>query len=290
MKLKPLFGVVILLGCAHAQMVRLGQSTQLNGISPVYGMFGQVQTTYQGTVGQYAFWKPEGKPIHLLPYPSASISGIEGRCFSGTYSNPETFGISGFQQCTDRNGNVQFFSFDFGANATLIAGQVSGTDAVAGYYDDFHFKDTGFISTPVFDGDGKVLYYNTSYFTVPGAISTNLLAINRYGIAGQFENSNGNWSGFLQRTGSALEIFNFPGALNTGVTAISEGCYAGYYDVGDGVRHGFFRCSNDPIPLDIGYGTWITEITESNSLVGYAQGSQGGYFGFVWEGLTGKHR
>jgi len=277
----------MLIGCAYGQIVRVGQSTTLNGIAKDFGIYGQVQTAYQGQLGDYAFWKKAEGAMNILPLPSGSLSGIDAHCMAGTYSNEQNFNISGFQQCTDNSGNVQFFSFDLGANATLIFSQVPGTEAVAGYFDNFHLQDTGFIATPVFDANGKVLKYNTQNFTVPGGTSTNLLVANQYGIGGSFENGQNNWQGFLQRNNGPLEMFTFPGATNVAITAIGQGCVAGYFLLAQGNQHGFFRCKDDPIPLDMGYaGTWITEITDQNVLVGYAQDLQGNNFGFIWEGLT----
>jgi hypothetical protein len=44
----------------------------------------------------------------------------------------------------------------------------------------------------------------------------------------------------------------------------------------------------DAIPFDMGYGnTYITEITDDNVLVGYAQDfGEGSNFGFIWDGVT----
>lgn len=272
---------------AHAQFVQLGSSTQLNGIDPVYGMFGQVQTKNNGQLGEYAFWKPDKGHIQLLAYPSSSLSGINSHCMAGTFANPQNFNISGFQQCTDKNGGVQFFEFDFGATATIITAQFHESEAVVGYFDDFHFIDTGFVSTPVFDGNGKVLHYNTMDYSVPGAVSTELLTANKTEIAGSFENSQNQWSGFIQQTATgALTVVNFPGAVNTGITALGSRCYAGYYDMGDGAHHGFIHCKSF-IPLDIGYGgTWITQIRENGDVVGYFDQRDSGYRGFVWKRLA----
>lgn len=272
---------------AHAQFVLFGSSTQLNGIDPVYGMFGQVETTYQGQLGDYAFWKPANGPLQLLAYPSASLTGINSHCLAGTYADPQNFNIAGFQQCTDKNGNVQFFKFDSGATATIIAGQLHGSEAVFGYFDNFHFINTGFISTPVFDPNGSVKYYNTVNYSVPGSVSTEVLAANKEEIAGSFENSQNRWSGFIQQIASgAITVVNFPGAVNTGITALGSKCYAGYYDMGDGAHHGFVHCHGF-IPLDLGYGgTWITQIRENGDLVGYFEQRQSGYRGFIWKRLA----
>ena len=273
---------------AQAQFVALGASTQLNGIDPVYGMFGQVETTYKGQLGDYAFWKPPKGSLQLLAYQSASLSGINAHCLAGTYADPQNFNIAGFQQCTDKNGNVQFFKFDSGATATLITAQLHGSQAVAGYFDNFHFLYTGFISTPVFDSNGAVRYYNTVNYSVPGSLSTQLLAASKTEIAGSFENSNNTWSGFIQQTATgAITVVNFPGAVNTGITAIGSKCYAGYYDMGDGAHHGFIHCRHGFVPFDIGYGgTWITQILENGDVVGYFEQRQNGYRGFIWKRLA----
>jgi len=294
MTLQGVLAPLILLGCAQAQLIRLGESTQINGISPTFGVFGQVTTTFQGQLGTYPFYQPADKPVQIFPLQGASITGINEQCLSGILTTID--GIAGFQQCTDKNGNVQTFEFFFGANATLIFSQIPGTNAVAGYFYNFHLQDTGFVSTPVFDSDGKILKYNTTFFSVPGAASTHLVTANQHGIAGQFQNSKNTWSGFVQRTGQEIETINFPGAIDTGITALGARCYAGYYDMADGVRHGFLHCDdrpspiNDAITLDLGNSTWITQITDTSAVVGYAEGANGNLFGFVWEGLTSRIR
>jgi hypothetical protein len=283
------FVYLSMVACAEAQIVRIGQSTILNGISKDYGLYGQVETTYQGQFGYYAFWQPAGQPIHVLTLPTGSLSGIDKHCMAGNYTNESGFNISGFQQCRDNNGNWgQFHTFDMGANATLIFSQVPGSEAVAGFYDNGYLHDTGFIATPVLDGDGNVVTYTIETFTVPEATSTQLLVANQYGIGGSFENAQGNWVGFLQRTNGPLETFTFPGATQVEVTAINQGCVAGKFLLGEGNWHGFFRCKGDPIPFDMGYGgTFITEITDDNILVGYAQDpGEGTNFGFIWDGAT----
>lgn len=283
------FVSLIMVACAEAQIVRIGQSTKLNGISKDFGIYGQVVTTYQGQFGYYAFWQPAGQPIHVLTaFPVGSLSGIDKHCMAGTYTNEGGFNIAGFQECNDGKGIWgKVHTFGMGACATLISSQTPGSEAVAGYYDNCHF-DTGFIAMPVFDGDGKVVNYNTVDFTVPGATSTKLLVANQYGIGGSFENAQNDWVGFLQRTNGPLETITFPFATNVGVTAINQECVAGYFQIGVASQHGFFRCKGDPIPFDMGYGgTFITEITDDNVLVGDAYDfGEGSSFGFIWDGIT----
>jgi hypothetical protein len=285
--LASLLLIGLLAACAQGQFVDLGSSTQLNGVDPVFGMFGQVETKYNGQLGMYAFWKPNKERLQLLPYPSASLSGINAHCMAGTYTDFQNFNIAGFQQCTDKNGNVQFFKFDFGANATILTTQLHGSQTVVGYFDNFHLVYTGLIATPVFDSNGAVRYYNSTNYSVPGALSTQLLTADKTQIAGSYEASTNHWSGFIQQTsGGPITVVNFPGASNTGVTALGSKCYAGYYDMGDGAHHGFVHCSGF-VPLDIGYGgTWITEIRDNGDVVGYFNKSQGGYRGFIWKGLA----
>jgi hypothetical protein len=280
------FVSLIMVACAEAQIVRIGQSINLNGISKEFGLYGQVVTTYQGKFGYYAFWQPAGQPIHVLTLPVGSLTGIDQHCMAGTYTSEVN--LAGFQQCEDNNGNWQFHSFDMGANATVIVSQIPGSEAVAGYFDNGHLQDTGFIATPVLDGDGNVVTYNTKTYAVPGAKSTQLLVANQYGIGGSFENAQGNSVGFLQRTNGPFEIITFPAATNVGVTGINQGCIAGYFQIGLADQRGFFRCEGDPIPFDMGYGgTFITEITDDNILVGYAQDpGEGTNFGFIWDGVT----
>lgn len=288
--LAALLLTLLLSALAQAQFVQLGSSTQLNGIDPVYGMYGQVESTYNGQLGEYAFWKPPQGPMQLLAYPSASLSGINAHCLAGIYANPQAFNIAGFQQCTDKNGNQQFFSFDFGANATIITTQLHDSQAVAGYFDDFHLVDTGFISTPVFDSTGAVKYYDTVNYSVPGATSTQLLTATKTEIAGSYENSRDRWSGFIQEISTgAITVIDFPGAVNTAVTALGANCYAGYYDVGDGVQHGFIRCRHGFVPFDLGYGAiWITQILDNGDVVGYFYQRESGYRGFIWKGMASK--
>ena len=140
---------------------------------------------------------------------------------------------------------------------------------------------------PVFDSNGAVRYYNSTMYSVPGALSTQLLAADKRQIAGSFETSANHWSGFIQAmSGGPITAIDFPGASNTGVTALGTKCYAGYYDMCDGAHHGFVHCSGF-IPLDIGYGgTWITEILDNGDVVGYFNGSQGRYRGFIWKELA----
>src|SRR5580698_1119493 len=287
------FVFLIMVACAEAQIVRIGQSINLNGISKDFGLYGQVVTTYEGQFGDYAFWQPPGQPIHVLTLPVGSMSGIDKHCMAGIYSTGGGLGIAGFQRCRDNNGNWEpFHSFDIGENATVIVSQIPGSEAVAGYYDssdNFRLHDIGFIATPVIDVDGNVVNYNIETFSVPGATSTQLRVANQYGIGGSFDTSaQDNWEGFLQRTNGPLEIITFPGATNVGVTAINQGCIAGYFQLGEGIQQGFFRCQGDPIPFDMGYGgTYITEITDDNILVGYAQDpGEGTNFGFIWDGVT----
>jgi len=284
---------LIMAACAEAQIVRIGQSTNLNGISKDFGLYGQVVTTYQGRFGDYAFWQPAHQPIQVLTLPVGSLSGIDQYCMAGIYSNEGGGNIAGFQRCRDKNGNWgPFHFFDMGEIATLIFSQIPGSEAVAGYYENPHHpqpEDTGFIARPVFDVDGNVLNYSIETFSVPGATSTQLRVANQYGMGGSFENAaQENWVGFLQRTNGPLEIITFPGATNVGVTAINQGCIAGYFQIGLADQRGFFRCQGDPIPFDMGYGgTFIKEITDDNILVGYAQDlGEGSNFGFVWDGVT----
>jgi len=288
--LAALLPTLLFSALAQAQFVQLGSSTQLNGIDPVYGMYGQVYTAYNGQPGAYAFWKPDKKPIQLLPYPSAQLTGINAHCMAGTYSNPQEFNISGFQQCTDKNGSTQFFSFEFGANATIITTQLHDSQSVAGYFDNFHFIETGFISTPVFDSNGAVKSYNTVNYSVPGAVSTQLLTATKTQIAGSYQNSKGRWEGFIEDLSTgAVEVVNFPGAINTGVTAVGSNCYAGYYLVDENAQHGFIHCRHGFVPLDVGYGwIWISQILDDGDVVGYFYQKNDGDRGFVWKGLAGK--
>lgn len=295
--MKPILACLLLIACAQAQIVRVGQSTNVNGISKDFGVYGQVATTYEGQFGDYAFWQPIGQPIHVLNLPVGSLSGIDKRwlasgsfvtCMAGTYIDESGSKIDGFQQCTDAKGNTQLYTFDLGANATHISSQIPGTEAVAGFYDNYQLQDTGFIATPVFDSDGNVVKYNETTFSVPGATSTQLLVANQYGMGGSFQNSGSNWMGFLQRSNGPLEIVTLPGVTSVGITAINQDCVAGYFQIGEGTRHGFFRCRGDTIPFDMGYGgTYITEITDDNVLVGYAQDfGEGTNFGLIWAGVT----
>lgn len=285
--LASLLLIGLLAACAQGQFIDLGSSTQLNGVDPVYGMFGQLETKYNGQEGMYAFWKPEKEPVQLLPYPTASLSGINAHCLAGTYTSFQNFNIAGFQQCTDKNGNVQFFEFEFGANATILTTQLHGSQTVVGYYDNFHLIDTGLIATPVFDSSGAVRSYNTTNYTVPGALSTKLLTADETQIAGSYESSPNHWSGFIQQTsGGPITVVNFPGATTTAVTALGSKCYAGNFVVGDGPQQGFVHCSGF-VPLNIGYGaTWITEIRDNGDVVGYFSQKGSGYRGFIWKGLA----
>lgn len=274
---------VVTVVCAQGQFIDLASSTQVNGIDPVFGLYGQLDTTYQGQQGQYAFWKPEHGKMQILPYPTASISGINSHCIAGNYTDFANYTVAGFQQCTDKNGNVQFFEFALGAIATSLTAQLHGTQTTFGYSLDFHLKSTGFVATPVFDANGAVKSYNTTSYSVPGATSTRILTANETGMAGSFEAADGKWSGFIQPNGGALQVVNFPGSQNTAVTALGSKCYAGYSVASDGAQPAFLYCHSF-IPISLGYGaTWITDITKDGDVAGYFPQSNGGYRSFVWK-------
>jgi len=265
---------------AHWRRIDLGSSSlTLNGIDPIFGPFGEIHTQYNGATGDYAFYDPASGMQIVAP--SGGVTGISTAAVAGSYTSSSGFDIEGFQWWP---GSNQFFSFQWGATATLITGQLAdGT--VEGWYDDFHFNDISFIATPVLDSSGTVLYYTSQTFEVPNATSTQILIANDYGRAGTFQGADGSWSGFVERNGGKLVTLSLPKAAQS-ITALGADCYAGFVTRGKNQNHqqAFERCDGRAdIPIRVGVGgTWIKQILPSGELVGYAQDANGNNFGFVW--------
>ena len=266
---------------AHWRRIDLGSSSlTLNGIDPVFGPFGEIHTQYNGALGDYAFYDPASGMQIVAP--AGAVTAVSAQAVAGSYTSRSGFDIQGFQWWPKSN---QFFTFQSGAFATTITGQLAdGT--VEGWYDDFHFKDYSFIDTPVLDSSGAVLYYIIHTFAVPNATSTQILIANDYGRAGTFQGADGSWSGFVERNGGKLVTLSLPkGAVS--ITALGADCYAGFVTRGknQNQQQAFERCDGGhaDVPIRVGVGgTWIKQILPSGDLVGYAQDANGNNFGFVW--------
>jgi len=252
----------------------------LNGIDADYGPYGEIETKYKGASGDYAFLDPPSG-IQIV-VPSGAVTGVSSQAIAGNYTSPSGFDIQGFQWWPGPN---QFFSFEWGATATFITGQLAdGT--VEGWYDDFHFQDTSFIATPVLDATGHVLYYDSKTYAVPNGTNTQVLAANAYGRAGTFQNPDGSRSGFVDRTAHRGEFLVVSlSSASVSITALDDHCYAGFLLTQDGSQQAFERCHEGPFePVTVGVGgTWIRQITRSGDLVGYAQDANGNNFGFLWK-------
>jgi hypothetical protein len=248
----------------------------VNGVDPVFGPYGQIQTTYQGISGNFGFYDPRSG-MQIVDFLNANVTGISDKSQAGIYTSPTGFDIQSFQFWPRSN---QFFSFQFGATATIIVGQLrDGT--VEGWYDDFHFNDTSFIATPVFASDGTVSHYNSETYTVPGATSTQILATNRHGRAGSFKAADGTQSGFVDRRNGKVDIYTLPNAA-VNITALGADCFAGYV-VRTSSEQAFVSCGERRfIPVNIGVsGTRVMEILPTGQLAGYAQDNSGRTFGFI---------
>jgi hypothetical protein len=163
---------------------------------------------------------------------------------------------------------------------------------IVGYYTDTHIVPHGFLRTPEgwitsFDAPGAGLGYGLNQGTVAYAI--NDLGV----IAGQFENSNYVFHGFVRHPDGSFTTFDAPGAgtsTNQGTLAFNinlEGATAGIYIDGGNVTHGFVRSraneftSFDPPGSVYTYPCEETCLSPDGTITGFYSDATNVTHGFV---------
>jgi hypothetical protein len=246
-----------------AQVYDLGQfETKILGLGRDGTLVGQMDL-FNG------FIKRPGKDVELVQYPGSiatAIAAIDSHCILGSFTSLN-LDIVGFKQCEGHDPIIYAFGL------TLpTAMHADGT--VVGYYSpDGGFTWSGFIQR------GTQAMHP---FTVPGATSTRIFAMDEHGrIGGDFNDAKGE-HGFVW-DGSTLKIVDVKHSVGTVVTGLNSGCILGAFDLRNGNQKAFVRCGDqEDLPILVG-GSVLPRALLPNGTIGgfFYDDAKGAYRGFV---------
>jgi hypothetical protein len=186
---------------------------------------------FYGANTSNGFLLTEGK-FRTMDFPGAVSTALRGinnlGDVSGTYSivdlDADEFGF-----IIPRRGAPISFKLPDPAATGIVVGGINDLRQLVGYYTDATSTLVGFLRQP----SGQFVSV-----IVPGAVSTQVYAINDCGIVVGVYGDGSTAHGFFGRPGN-LHSFDFPGAAATFAQGInSEGRIVGRYAV-DGVEHAF---------------------------------------------------
>jgi hypothetical protein len=178
------------------------------------------------------FLLTEGK-FRTVDFPGAVATALRGinnlGDMSGTYSvvdlNADEFGF-----IIPRRGPAISFTLPDATGTGIVVGGINDLRQLVGYYTDATSRLVGFLRQPSGQFVGVIF---------PGAVITQVLAINDCGIVIGTYGDGSTAHGFYGRPGN-LHSFDLPGAIVTFAQGINnEGRISGRYATADGVQHAF---------------------------------------------------